>query len=183
MATLENNPMFKHASGKLGGFVIRRSARGKSIIARRPDFSNVKPTRAQENVKNRFVEATRYAKEQIQDPIRREEYEKGITSKKRSAYNVAMSDYLNAPVIHDVLITKDQVLIKATDDFMVVGVKVSVHDHNGSLIEKGEALPNWDGQTWQYTFCDRDLIQPGDTIHVFAFDKPGNMTSREEKIE
>jgi hypothetical protein len=172
---------FLGISGRVGDVVFRQ-VRGKTIIAKRPE----KPrhlTRHQQIRKATFKLASEYAKEQMRNPAAKAEYSTGITDRKISAYVVAVSDFLNAPVIHAVDISRyrgvpgDTISIKATDDFKVTSVKVIITNSAGEPVEQGEAKrKNKTGHRWYYKATRSHANLPGTTITVAVRDKPGNTT-------
>ncbi len=72
-------------------------------------------------------------------------YTTGITPKKKSAYMVALNDHLTSPVVESINAIKycgaigDLIVVRASDDFMVASVTVTITDAAGGIIEQGEA--------------------------------------------
>lgn len=184
MSKVKNNPITNHTSGMLGDTVVFRKVRGKMQMANRPSFTNA-PTEKQSAVKLRFQEAAQYAKQQLAEKESCLLYESGITDQKHTAHVVAMSDYLKAPKVHYIETEDyqgnvgDTILIKATDDFRVVTVKVSIIDKDGNPLEKGEASPGEGINVWKYTASVANNSLEGTTIKAIAFDRPGNKGTRE----
>ena len=64
----------------------------------------------------------------------------------RSAFNVAVADFFGAPSIDEIDLTGyagqvgDSIRVRATDDFKVVEVQVSIVNSDGSLVEQGSAV-------------------------------------------
>jgi hypothetical protein len=94
MAKVELNPMIKEFRGALGDIVFRVSPSGKTFISKRPDMSNVRWSKAQKDHRQRFKQATAYAKAAMADPNLRAVYEKRAVKEHRLPYRVALSDHL-----------------------------------------------------------------------------------------
>jgi hypothetical protein len=137
-------------SGMLGESVTVRKVRGKVVVKNRPKRRLGSPTPGSklDEARARFLEATQYARQQISLAESKELYAKRVTHKKRSAFTVAMTDYLLAPKVHSIDTVDyhgaigDTITVKATDDFMVTKVKVIITNATGAIIEEGEALPD-----------------------------------------
>ena len=67
----------------------------------------------------------------------------------KSAYNFALSDWFNPPVIHCVERRDGLIRVEASDNVMVTRVVVTILDGDGNVIEKGEAL-KVDERWWEY---------------------------------
>ncbi len=87
------NPMIKELRGRLGDVVYRVSASGTTYITKNPDLSNVKWSKAQKKHRQRFQEATAYAKAAMADPQVRAIYEKKAAKAHKVPYRLALSDY------------------------------------------------------------------------------------------
>jgi hypothetical protein len=95
MAKVILNPMIKELRGAMGDVVYRTSPNGMIYISKRPDMSRVKWSKAQKGARQRFKEASKYAKAAMADPEVRAVYEKRAAKEQRIPYRVALSDYLN----------------------------------------------------------------------------------------
>ena len=173
-------------SGLLGESVSVRKVRGRVVITNHRPRPNTEVSPARAAVLAKFREAAQYAKQQISLPASRELYQKGITSSLRSAYGVAMGDYLAEPKVHFIETigyrgnVGDMIDVKATDDFMVTGVKVVITASDGTVIEEGEAGPDQlKINIWSYQTTVANPSLPGTTIKAIAFDRPGNKASLE----
>ncbi len=181
MSKVTNNPLLQNVSGMLGDTMVFRKVRGKMQMANRPAPSKNR-SQKQSAVKLRFQEAAQYAVQQLAQRESRALYEGGITAQKHSAHVVAVSDYLNAPIVHYIEADDylgnpgDTILVKATDDFKVTAVKIAIKDSEGNILEKGEASPHSDINVWAYTATSANPSLKGTTIEAIAFDRPGNKT-------
>jgi hypothetical protein len=166
-------------SGMLGKQVGVRKVRGKVVVVNRPKRTMSQPIGGQ--AQSRFLEASQYAKRQLLDEGVKALYSTGITERKKSAYAVAMGDYLKDPVVQDIDVSGEDgvagntILVKAVDDFMVTKVKIRITDASGALIEEGEAVPDaMQVNLWGYTVKSANPLQAGTTIRATAWDRPGN---------
>ncbi len=93
MPNVKLSPAIMEISGKVGNMVFRRTASGKIIITKRPDMSNVKWSEAQIAQRERFKEASLYAKAAMADPKVRAVFDKLAKNNKKRPYDMAVSDY------------------------------------------------------------------------------------------
>lgn len=182
MAIINSNPLLNGASGLFGTNVVYRQWRGLTIMAKRPAKRREISPKQQQQV-NRFAQAVGYAKRQMKMPERKALYEKGISDKKFSANGVALSDYLNPPKIHEIYAADYRgepggiIRVRATDDFMVASVSVTITSGDNRMIEKGEAMPRGKRGLWRFTTTVRNANVPGTVITVVAKDMAGNETT------
>ncbi len=88
------DPMIEELRGAMEDFVYRTAPNGKVYLSKRPDMSNVKWSKAQKASRQRFQEASKYAKAAMADPQVRAVYEERAAKEHRQPYRVALSDYL-----------------------------------------------------------------------------------------
>ncbi len=188
MSTIKNNPIMKGASGMLGNVVVYREHRGKLIMSNRPKTSGIL-TPNQKQAKSRFLRAVKYAKKQIADPVAKKEYTPSPDSRFTSAYSMAVADYLTPPVIASVDMSHyagaagDKILIKASDDFKVTSVNVSILKADGTLIEQGDAVLLADAiDDYEYAATVAFPKAAGTKVIVAVRDKPGNVTTAESVL-
>jgi hypothetical protein len=168
-------------SGMLGEIISIRKVGGRVIITNRPKRKMGKQSNKQRAYHEKFREASRYASLQMAQEETRVLYTNGITTRKRSVYLVAMSDYFNAPHVNyfDALnyrgVIGDPIRVNASDDFMVAKVKITITNAAGVVIEEGEALPHaMRVHLWEYTATATNPSLAGTTIRAVAYDRPGN---------
>jgi|SRR6266850_4056554 len=189
MSTKKNDSSF---SGMLGESATVRNVRGKLVVKSRPRrvlgpaTPLPKDTSKRDAARARFQEATQYGHQQISLPESRDLYAKRITDKKRTAYTVAMIDYLIAPKVHRIDTVDyhgsigDTITVKATDDFMVTNVKIVITNAAGTLIEEGEAGPDSKKiNLWAYKATAANPSLAGTKIRAVAYDRPGNTGTAE----
>ncbi len=137
-----------------------------------------------------FKEATQYAKRQMANPETKAEYARGITEKNNAAFRVALRDYLNAPIVHYIKAPDytgaigNVISIKATDDFKVIAVRVTITDAAGKELESGIAIQNpRKKHMWKYATTVANANVAGTKISVVALDKPQNRGKGEMVID
>lgn len=180
MAQSKNNIVTHGLSGKVGDILVFSQRNGKTIVSKAPKKRKGEDSEKQKEQQAKFQQAVLYGKSVLANPAQKELYE----STGRKAYNVAVADLLNAPKIESINVSNykgiigDTIIIRATDDFKVVSVKVIIQNADGSLVEEGEAILQ--GIDWIYTVTTNNSDFLGDKIIVQASDIPANLT---EKIE
>jgi signal peptidase I len=185
MSKIINNPIMKGVSGMLGDVVVFREYRGTTIMSNRPKKSGVL-TPQQEVSKSNFMRAVNYAKKQVADPITKAEYQPSSQSKMSSAYTAALTDYLTAPTIHEIDVAwyngaiGDSIVMRASDDFKVMSVDVTILLPNGALAEQGAAILIPDSvDQYEYKATTAQMKAAGMKVIVTVKDKPGNTTLKE----
>jgi hypothetical protein len=66
------------------------------------------------------------------------------------------------------------IIIIAKDDFKVKDVTITIYNASNELIERGAAVANRDGLSWQYACTRQNTNIAGSTIIAVATDLPGN---------
>jgi hypothetical protein len=93
MPKVRLKPAIEEIQGTMYDVVFKRSPQGKMIVTKRPDMSKVKWSEAQQSQRERFTQASEYAKAALADPKVRAIYEKKATKAKRRPRDMAISDY------------------------------------------------------------------------------------------
>ncbi len=181
MAKIDNIPLVKGARGSVGKqFVFKRRGNG-THITRMPEFrEDAVASPKQEALRELFAAASSYGRKVIASPDLKREYQKKVTGG-RTAYNIAVRDYLKAPVVKKINTEaydgspSSTIVIKAKDDFRVVEVKVSIRTVAGVLVEEGNAVLNpVKKNRWIYTAKQGNASLAGSIISATAWDLPGN---------
>ncbi len=155
MAKVQNNLVIHGLSGMLGKqVVIRRQKNGQYVLAAAPGRSTHELSDAQKQHQEKFRQAILYAKAAKGTP----EYQGLAKSRGQSEYNVAVADFLHPPEIQQIDLASykgapgESIRITAVDDVMVKTVGVLIATDDGTLVEKGAAVPvpNVPNQ-WLYT--------------------------------
>jgi hypothetical protein len=179
--------------GMFGDRVTITKVNNRVVVKNRPkrDGKKRKLTANEIAQRERFQEASRYAMAVQHDEQLKALYSARIRGKYESAYTVALADFHNAPKINEIVVNeretagKDEIMIKAIDDFMVVRVSVEIRSAENTLIEKGEASQankNHRGR-WSYTPAVAQPTQKGMKIIAAAYDRPGNKTVQQIVVE
>lgn len=165
MAKVKKNPIVRGISGKIGNLVFRQMPGGETYVSGIPNFDKRKFSKGQTDHQSRFKRASIYASEASKtQPI----YAKLAAGTILSAYNIALSDWFNPPVIHAVERVNGKVRVQASDNVMVVKVVVSILDEERKVLEKKEAVQA-DGDWWEV-----ELAADGKVV-AEAWDLAGNV--------
>ena len=170
MAKVIDNKFTMGLSGKFGNLVFRQMKDGRTILASAPDFSNRKFSNEQHTHQSRFQQAATYARLASKtNPL----YATLAAGTPKNAYNLALSDWFHAPVIHEVSRLAGCIRVHATDNVQVANVRITIVDGQGQTLEQGEAACASDGW-WEFETATHE----GKVI-VEAFDLAGNCTKHE----
>lgn len=136
MAKVRKNVYVRGLSGGIGDMVLRQMPNGETYISSKPDFSRRKFSRDQKQHQSRFQQAAAYARRAAKsEPI----YAQMAAGTVLSAYNVALSDWFNPPVIHRIERKGGKVSVYASDNVKVTRVEVRILDEEGQVVEVGDA--------------------------------------------
>ncbi len=185
MATLKKNLFLQGASGMLGSQLVYRSMNGQTIVSSRP-VGRGKGSEAQQRQNMRFRYATSFAKQAIANEVLGPIYEAaaaGIT-RVRNAYSLAVTDYLRAPEIGDLVLASgtagSRALVEAHEDPQLAKVGFDILGEDERVISSGEATPTANGIQWEFTLTQD--IPEGGSIRVKAYDLPGNVSTKSFKV-
>ena len=166
MAKVKINKLIAELRGEIDGLIFRQMPDGSIVVSRAPKRKKRKATRKQKEYRQgTFTDRSQWAKwAQHEYPIYAELAERRPMI---TAYNLAMSDIAHPPVIHRIQRKGRHILVNASDEIKVAGVRVTVHDEKGKLLEAGDAKQvkkDW----WEYT------PKAAGKISASAWDLPGN---------
>ncbi|MBL8102324.1 MAG: hypothetical protein JNM02_07330 [Anaerolineales bacterium] len=170
MAKVESNPVVREIRGKIGNLVFRQMPGGETYVSSTPNFGRRKFSQGQKDHQSRFKRAAAYAREAAKTQPIYAELAKGTV---KSAYNFALSDWFEAPVIHRIERKDGQIRVEASDNVLVAKVVVMILDDEGKVLEKGNAS-KVDERLWQYT-----CVNEGKVL-AEAWDLAGNVVKRTE---
>lgn len=182
MAIIKDNLLVKGARGNVGKQFVYRKHGNNTTIARMPRINeNAESTEEQLEKRELFTSAVMYAQGAIQSAELKKEYQKKAPPGK-TAYNMALRDFLKAPVVKKINTEKyngtpgSTIIIHAKDDFRVVAVKVSIYvASTGGLLEEGNAtLAPINREQWIYTASQQYAEKEPLKIVATATDVPGN---------
>ncbi|MFT3738135.1 MAG: hypothetical protein QM786_05215 [Breznakibacter sp.] len=183
MAKVGDNIVTTGLRGKLGNLIVFRNYGGKTIVSMAPKRKKTQRTETQEKYLQRFKEAVLYAQNAIADKVTKDAYQNSA-QEGRSAYNVAVADFLNAPRINEIDVSHyngrpgSYLQIHAIDDFMVKDVSVTIRNADGTEIENGMAIQQPGAIWWRYTATTVNPSLNGSIIIVRVSDLPGNLTGK-----
>lgn len=166
MAKVRNNVLLEGLSGSIGNLVFRQMPDGSTRVSAKPDFSQRVFSQAQKEQQNRFKQAVAYAREASKTQPIYAELAEGTT---KNAYNIALSDWFNPPVILDIEREDGRIRVRASDNVRVTEVGVRIVDEAGNLLEGGQAQ-QVNALQWEY------LPKVEGKVEVTARDLAGNQT-------
>lgn len=188
MAYVKANIFTKGASGTVGDMMNFRVRKGKTVIAVKRGPNTKPPTEEQQETNERFIVASLYAQYAMKDPAIKALYQKAAKGG-QTAYNVALRDAMNPPVVDDLDISGykgtvgDLIAIKARDVITPKSVTVVISSQTGTVLEQGNAVINTkDRRFWIYTVTAANAALTGTRVAVTATDLPGNITRKESTI-
>lgn len=150
---------------RLGDLIYRQMPDGTTVVSPSP-YAGRKSIQRGKTHQERFQKAASYARFAAKKQPIYAELAKGT---KKSAYNLARSDWFNPPVIHEVRYGASQILVQASDIVMVTKVVITILNEQGKLLEAGQATRK-EEDWWEY----RPTI-PGKILTVEAWDLAGNV--------
>jgi hypothetical protein len=164
MAKITRKGVVQGLSGSIRDLVFRQMPDGSTRVSRKPDFSRRKFSQGQKDHQNRFQQAVAYAREAAKVQPIYTELARGTT---KNAYNWALSDWFNPPVIYRIKRSKGMIQVQASDNVMVTKVWIEILDKDGKVLEQGEAR-QVDSDWWEY------VSNVEGTIQATAWDLAGN---------
>ena len=136
-----------------------------------PDFSNRVAHAGHFRSQSRFQQAAAYAQVAAKTmPV----YTALAQNTSSDPYHLALSDWLHAPVIHEVTRLPERIRVDATDNVLVSKVVVTISDEQGQILEQGQAVLI-DDVWWEYAAS----VSTDGIITVEAFDLAGNCTKHQ----
>lgn len=173
MAKVKQNVLIQGISGTIGNnLVFRHMKDGSIIVSAKQDFSRRVFSKRQLTHQRRFQEAVAYARDAAKsNPM----YAELAKKTQKTAYNIALSDWFDPPVIQDVQRKGSLIQVKATDKVAVAKVLVFILDEEDKIVEQGEAIVQ-EGPVWEYT------TNANGRIRVEAWDFAGNVARDEIRL-
>jgi hypothetical protein len=187
MAILGKNVVTTRLRGKVGDLLVFRRRGDKTYVSTAPEEKDRVLSPAQKEHAKRFQEAIIYGKGAIADPALKDAYKQEAVGN-QTAFNVAVADFLHAPQIDEVDVSKyagkigNSIRIRATDDFKVAQVSIAIYNSDNTLVEEGLALQQGNQLDWIYTITVDNGDLQGDKIVIKATDLPGNLTQSEQAV-
>ena len=159
MAKVNLNPVLEGIRGAIGDLVFKHYGE-EVIVGRKPDPSNTPPTAGQQAVRERFKLAALYGKTVLADAESKQLYTTAAKAKGIPMFALALADFFNAPVVDEIDLAGysgkagDPIKVRAHDDFVLVGVGVTIRGTDGAVLEQGAAVAGTDG-TYGYAIRPR----------------------------
>lgn len=171
MAKAKIAKILEELRGEIDGLVFREMPDGSIVVSKVPRRKKRKATPAQNEYRHgTFPDRVQWAKwAQHEYPIYAELADKLPMI---NAYNLALSDIAHPPVIHRIQRKGKRILVNASDGIKVAGVRVSVRNEKGKLLESGDAKEvrkDW----WEY------IPKAKGRVSASAWDIPGNKVRAE----
>jgi len=187
MAKVKLNPILERIRGKVGDLVFKRYGE-EVVISRPPDFEGLEPTEAQVAVRERFRQAALYGKIVMADPETKAIYEEAAKARGKPVFSLTVADFFNAPSVDEVDVSGytgavgDELVIRASDDFDVVGLDVALTDAEGNPIESGAAVET-PANSGRWVYKATAAVPTGTTVRiaVTATDRPGGVAEAKEE--
>ena len=187
MAHTQLNPVLINIRGKIGDLVFKRQ-NGGTVISKLPSFDGRESTEAQKAIQQKFRQAVIYGKMVMADPATRALYAEAAKEDHKPIFSLTVADFFNAPTVDEVDLTKyngdvgSEIAVRASDDFDVIEVEVSITDTEGRPIEHGPAAKSVaDPGRWLYKATARVAPETAIRVEVTATDRPGHKGSKTEE--
>jgi len=123
-------------------------------------------SQGQKEHQSRFQQVAAYAHDAAKiQPI----YAELVQGTAKTAYNWALSDWFNPPVIHHIEQKEGLIRVATSDNVRVTKVQVKIMDEEGYILEQGEAKQvglDW----WEYAGSVQGIVD------AVAWDLAGNRT-------
>jgi hypothetical protein len=182
MAKVDSIPLLAGVRGSIGNLILVRR-NGMQYLRRKPS-PKPKQTPARQAHQGRFAQASAYAGRVLAQPEEKAVYEAAARGTGLSAQNLAIRDFMNPPTLEDIDSSAytgnagQTIRVKATDDFEIVRLTITIRDESGTALEEGAAVASGEPATWQY--LTQRVITPSRiiVIEATAWDRPGNSAVR-----
>ncbi len=175
MAKAGKNVVVRGLSGSIRNLVFRQMPDGSTYISSKQDFSRRTFSAGQKDHQDRFREAAAYAREAARaQPI----YAQLAAGQQKSAYNYALSDWFQPPVVHQIeRVEGGCIRVLASDNVLVARVRVTILDGAGNVLEQGPAA-QVDAATGTSTWWEYAPKTDGRVL-AEAWDLAGNVARAE----
>jgi len=186
MAIVHTNNVVKGFSGTIGKLVFRQ-VHGQTIVSGRPS-RHVKQSQQQKDNRERFKNASAYAKSAMLNPERKAYYwRKAKKLNLPNAYTAAISDYMRKSEIKEIDTRQykgqagNTIRIKASKkDFAINKVKVILRYADGTILESAYADKDHDIFLYKAT---KDALDKGPvTIQIMIDEHEANRVMVEKEI-
>jgi hypothetical protein len=155
---------------------VYKTQSGKNLVTRKPT-SDPQPGGPKKSIQEEVRQAVTYAEFASDQPI----YQCKAVGTLNSAYNLAVADFMGKPQVLDIDIhgwtgkAGQIILIKATDNFLVLSVRLVIREGQ-TILNDGEARQSeLDSLIWRYKLQTPLERKPGLVLDAYAYDLPGNV--------
>ena len=179
MAKVGKNVLTRGLSGKVGNLVVFRHNGDGTIMSAAPGKRTRPLTESQQLHLQQFKEAVIYAKSVMADPDKKAAYQAAVNNG-RSAYNLAVADFIKPPVITEMDISNytgqagGKIRVRATDNFKISEIRVTIFKSDDTIVESGIATADVNGLDWFYLSTQVNNAMTGGRIVSTAIDLPGH---------
>jgi hypothetical protein len=145
MAKVNFNPWLDDVRGAYGRLVFRKRY-GKVNVSRKAAPSELPSTAAQTAHRLRFKEAAAYAGAVMKDALLRQPYLVAAKARNTNPFGLALADFMGLPKVTEVDLAEyhgqvgDPIRVRASDDFGLVAVTVTIRTEAGATVEQGLAV-------------------------------------------
>jgi hypothetical protein len=184
MARIDKNYLTLGLRGKFGDQFIFRKFKKRTIAVRAFDVPT-RSTDAQRTHREKFRQATLYARRCMNIPELKAEYEHIANATDNSLFGAAVTDFLRHVTITHILCDGYNgkagfpITIPVNDVYKVKTTKVMLIDSTGNLLEGGDAITTSGSSSYAYLTTVDVLDTAGMKIRVEVMDRPGNQVVKE----
>jgi hypothetical protein len=179
MSNSNENVLARKLHGKFGDQLIFKTRNNKSFVSNVPKNYKKTPVGNQQGTRDNFRMATKWAKKVLANPSMEEAY-RSKEGKGRTAFVVAITDYLKPPRIAEIDASDfsgrvgDKIRVVAFDEINVKQVTLTVTDPQGNVIEESTCVPDGDDMYWDFTLTVAIPTLNGIELTARAQDNPGH---------
>ena len=183
MAKSKTNIITHGYHGKVGNQFVLRVRGSKSMICAKPESGNILRSQAQIDQGRRFTGAVHYAKNAMNDPVKKAMYD-ARADQDTTAFNCAVADFLSKPWVDQIDAidyaghTGDKIRVIASDNVKASSVNLSITTGAGAELEAGACVFDQEGMNWTYTATTSQAVIAGLKVVVIVRDVPGHVVER-----
>ncbi len=125
-----------------------------------------------------------YARVALKDPEQQEYYASKAT-KEKSAFNLAIADFLRKPCIDLIDASSyrgeigDKILMIASGNAKIMAARISILDAGGIVLESGLCVQDAVTTNWVYTASTSQVQVTGLSVLAMVTDRPGHAAAQE----
>ncbi len=178
------NEFTKTYSGIFGNEVVLKSRKGLSTMTIPAKVAEKEPTTVQNNVRDKFILASKYAKNVLKNPDLLAAYGPKRENE-RSMYHMVMTNFLKRPVVVQINSDRyhgnpgDLISVSAYDDVRVTGVTLEIIDPDNKVVEQGSCTFNPVTSNYDYHATCQGTSGGGLRLRASVFNIPDHMGTLE----